>query len=223
VKFFKAIANSTDTLHKQGLSFILTPDAPTTESIILQRRKQRESQRLQRLLRAEEARNAAMIAQLKALTIPNIKAEPASPLKGDVESETYPAFAFLHEKADLPSSSKSAPLTTTTQFALSQLPALKALLAQLRPAMQSLGKDSVTMTRDPNLTDQGRSFRGERFDFIESQTKRQLELRGVELDAQGKVRDGEWQSEGRRLGKGEVEGLERVIGLVKGDDMEEGS
>lgn len=79
------------------------------------------------------------------------------------------------------------------------------------------------MAKNPNLANQEKSFRGERFDYVESQTRRQLELRGVELDAQGKVRDGEWQSEGRQLGKGEVESLERVVGMVRGEDMDEGS
>lgn len=206
----------------QGLNFILSPDAPTTESITLQRRKQRESLRLHRLLLAEEARNAAIIAQLKALTVPSrIKPEQAS--EDSQTSVPYPAFSFLQGKGDLPSSSKSTPLSTTTQFALSQLPALKALLAQLRPAMQTLAKESAVVPRDPNRTEQERSFRGERLDYVESQTKRQLELRGVELDAQGKVRDGDWQSEGRQPGKGEVESLERVVAMVRGENMDEGS
>ncbi len=34
----------------------------------------------------------------------------------------------------------------------------------------------------------------------------------------GEVRDGEWQGEGRKLGKGEVEDLERVVDMVGGGD-----
>jgi len=40
----------------------------------------------------------------------------------------------------------------------------------------------------------------------------------------GEVVDGEWQGEGRKLAKGEVEDLERVIALIGGrkdDEMDE--
>jgi len=50
-------------------------------------------------------------------------------------------------------------------------------------------------------------------------------VRGLELGEMGEVRDGEWQGEGRKLGKGEVDDLERVVGLVGdnggGDAMDE--
>lgn len=36
------------------------------------------------------------------------------------------------------------------------------------------------------------------------------------------MRDGEWQEEGRRVGRGEVEALERVLGLVNGGGGKEG-
>jgi len=42
------------------------------------------------------------------------------------------------------------------------------------------------------------------------------DVRGLELGEMGEVRDGEWQGEGRKLGKGEVEDLERVVGMVSG-------
>jgi len=70
-----------------------------------------------------------------------------------------------------------------------------------------------------------KTWRRERLDFIENETKRHLEnVRGLELGEMGEVRDGEWQGEGRKLGKGEVEDLERVVGMVgsgEGDPMDE--
>jgi len=59
-------------------------------------------------------------------------------------------------------------------------------------------------------------------EYIEKQTKRHLEKkRGLELGPQGEVMDGEWQGGGRALGRGEVENLEKVMGVVAGDGANE--
>ena len=60
-----------------------------------------------------------------------------------------------------------------------------------------------------------KSWRRKRLEFVESETRKHLEqVRGLELGEMGEVRDGEWQGEGRRLAKGEVEDLEMVVGMV---------
>jgi kinetochore protein Mis12/MTW1 len=74
----------------------------------------------------------------------------------------------------------------------------------------------------PTSGDEGdsasRSWRRERLDYVEGATRRHLEnVQGLELGKDGEVRDGEWQGEGRRLGKGEVEGLERVVAVLAGE------
>jgi kinetochore protein Mis12/MTW1 len=220
----------------QGLNFTLSPDAPTLESITLQRRKFQESQRLHRLLQAEVARNNALIAQLKTI----LASTPAQILPktepSDTDPETssgqppYPALAFLSQKGDLANSSASTPLSTTTAFALSQLPSLKALLADLRPQMKTLA--SAPAARDPNLTvgeeESEKSWRKQRLEYVEAQTRRvQENVRGLELGAQGEVRDGEWQEQGTRIARGEVEALERVVAMIRGrgrgDEMDEGA
>lgn len=230
---------------KQGLNLApsLAPDAPTLESITLQRRKHQETLRLHRLLQAEAARNAALIQQLKSLlslaSPPNPSAktsssqtapkpEPQDPAnkepRREHHEEGYPAFAFLSRKGDLANSSAATPLSTTTAFALSQLPAMKALLADLRPALRALsGPLSASSAGNPNLSAAGqgdeKSWRRQRLEYVEAQTRKLHEnVRGLELGVQGRVRDGEWQEGGRRVGRGEVEALERVVGLVSGED-----
>jgi kinetochore protein Mis12/MTW1 len=158
----------------------------------------------------------------------------------DEEQKSYPAFAFLSQKGDLASASAATPLSTTTAFALSQLPAMKSLLSDLRPSLHTLSSPLPTLTSDPNLASSdpatssslgpGTTWRQQRLEYIETQTRRLHEnVRGLELGPQGAVRDGEWQEEGRRVGMGEVEALERVVGLIgggegrTGNEMDEGA
>jgi kinetochore protein Mis12/MTW1 len=235
--------NANGAWKQQGLNFAppLSPDAPTLESITLQRRKHQETLRLHRLLQAEAARNAALIHQLKSLLSSSPKTSllhivtRAGPQDKDMDvskEEPYPAFAFLSQKGDLATTSAATPLSTTTAFALSQLPAMKALLADLRPALITLSSPQ-SRAPNPNLSAAGQedeqSWREYRLEYVESQTRRLHEnVRGLELGSQGQVRDGEWQEEGRRVGRGEVEALERVVGMVggnggEGEEMDEGA
>jgi kinetochore protein Mis12/MTW1 len=201
--------------HYEGLNFMQDYDAPNTESVTMQRKKLRETQKLHSLLLAEKARNEATITSLKALLLNQV------PKKEPDEEEIYPAFAFLENKGEL-TGDGAHPVTTTTSFALSQLPALKSILENFRPRLKELangnGKEGLVGEED-------KTWRRERLEFVEKEAKRHLEnVRGLELGEMGEVRDGEWQGEGRKLGKGEVEDLERVVGMVggrEGDPMDE--
>jgi kinetochore protein Mis12/MTW1 len=192
---------------------------------------------LHRLLQAEAARNAALISQLKSVLSPpsnassNVVPKP-KPTDTDKEDDNphplHPTFTFLAQKGTLSHSSAATPLSTTTAFALSQLPSLKALLAELRPAMKTLS--SPPAARDPNIAEtdeegnenRKKSWRQQRLEYIETQTRKFHEgVRGLELGPQGEVRDGEWQDRGRRVGVAEVEALERVVALIGGKEGEE--
>jgi kinetochore protein Mis12/MTW1 len=201
--------------HYEGLNFTQDNDAPNTKSVTMQRKKLRETQKLHSLLLAEKARNEATIASLKALLLNQ------APKKEPDEEEIYPAFAFLENKGEL-TGDGAHPVTTTTSFALSQVPALKSVLENLRPRLKELangnGKEGLVGEED-------KTWRRERLEFVEKEARRHLEnVRGLELAEMGEVRDGEWQGEGRKLGKEEVEDLERVVGMVggkEGDPMDE--
>ena len=207
--------------HYEGLNFTNDVDAPSAESIILQRRKLRETQKLHSLLLTETAKNDATIASLKELlTGKALKSESKSESKSQVETENA-AFAFLQNKGDL-TGDVLHPIGATTSFTLSQLPALKALLQNLKPRLQKLADGGGGQRI---IGEEEKSWRRERLEFVEQETRRHLEnVRGLELGEMGDVRDGEWQKEGRQLAKGEVEDLERVVGMVdKGDVMDEGA
>ena len=198
--------------HYEGLNFALDTDTPSSESINLQRRKLRETQKLHSLLLAETAKNEATIESLKALlSDPTPKKELAQD-----QPTTNPAFAFLQNKGDL-SGDVSRPISTTTSFALSQLPALKALLQNLKPRLNEMAKGNGN---NGLVREEEKSWRKERLEFVEKETRRHLEnVRGLELGDMGEVRDGEWQGEGRKLQRGEVEDLERVVSLIGGTDV----
>ncbi|KAK4123605.1 hypothetical protein N657DRAFT_572366 [Parathielavia appendiculata] len=146
-----------------------------------------------------------------------------------------PPFQFLHSKGHLTDGDATTPLTTTTAFSLSQLQALRDLSRALRNAMPSLaslpGEDDedVAKQEEDEVDGKGKkkSWRRERLEYVETATKRHLEnVRGLELGQNGEVRDGEWDGGGRRLAKGEVESLERVVGLLgrveeEGERMDE--
>ncbi|KAK3901395.1 Mis12 protein-domain-containing protein [Staphylotrichum tortipilum] len=207
--------------------------AATVEGINLLRRQLQASQRLHTMLVAEQARNAALLGEMRRLvghgSATGIKEEPLPTTSDSAQDQTTkPPFAFLHAKADLPSSDASTPLTTTTAFTLSQLPALRDLSTTLRGVMPALAASTTTNPDHDEEEGKKKSWRRERLEYVETVTRKHLEnVRGLELGRDGEVRDGEWDGGGRVVGRGEVEGLERVVGVLgggpgsKGEGMDE--
>ena len=99
-------------------------------------------------------------------------------------------------------SPSSAPLATAAGFATSQLPALRALLAELRPRARAL---AAAAAEDPGLAGGGEA--DERREYIESTSRR------VVMDAVGAA---EGEEEGTGLGREvtmeDVRALEKVVG-----------
>ncbi len=136
--------------------------------------------------------------------------EDTNPVKAQLE---HSSFAFLTEHAaakELGVGNRGQkPLTTNVNFALSQLPAMRSLLATLKPKLSSL---PATANIDTELPQEERRL------YIESQTRRHLErTRGLELDIQGQNRDGEWQGGGRRMGAEEVSAMEGIVNMLQND------
>ncbi|TLS23204.1 uncharacterized protein PpBr36_05883 [Pyricularia pennisetigena] len=184
-------------------------DAPTLASVARLRRRLQASQKLNVMLHAERARNAKLLQELREFL--HGKSGPAAVKVENDESQDKPNMAFIRSKGDLTVGDAETPLTTTTAFSLSQLQALRALSTSLRTMMPDLMQSA-------DGADQGdtkKSWRTERLEYVEGSTRRHLEnVRGLELGPSGYVRDGEWQGEGRSLAKGEVEGLERIAGVL---------
>ncbi|KAG4263440.1 hypothetical protein BFJ72_g2137 [Fusarium proliferatum] len=200
--------------HYEGLDFSGSegPDRPTTESVTALRRRLHASQRLHTALESERARNDALLGKLRSVlgVVPgNVKAE-----EGQAQAPDGSAFGFLRDKASLQAAGADKPIATTTEFTLSQLQALRALSTSLRTLLPDLGPtDADTSMEDASSS--SRTWRRERVEYVEGASRKYLETaRGLELGDQGEVRDGEWQGEGRKITRSDVEGLEQVAAMV---------
>ncbi|KAF4434814.1 MTW1 Determining metaphase spindle length [Fusarium acutatum] len=200
--------------HYEGLDFSGSegPDRPTTESVTALRRRLHASRRLHTALESERARNDALLGKLRSVlgVVPgNVKAE-----EGQAQAPDGSAFGFLRDKASLQAAGADKPIATTTEFTLSQLQALRALSTSLRTLLPDLGPtDADTSMEDASSS--SRTWRRERVEYVEGASRKYLETaRGLELGDQGEVRDGEWQGEGRKITRGDVEGLEQVAAML---------
>lgn len=192
----------------------------TPEALQALRHKLVETRKLNAALVAEKTRNDAQIARLRSLLQPSTaaKREPrssTSPAKQANSSHDNGApFAFLtHTPAaqalgvqPLPQTSNPAaesrtPLTTHTTFTTSQLPYLRQLLSSLQPHLATTALPTSTHT-----TKNAEELTRERKVYLESQSKRILERRGV--NTKDGV-EGVWDT--RRVGAEEVRGLEGLV------------
>ncbi|EMT70668.1 Kinetochore-associated protein MTW1 [Fusarium odoratissimum] len=200
--------------HYEGLDFSGSegPDRPTTESVTALRRRLHASQRLHTALESERARNDTLLGKLRSVlgVVPgNVKAE-----EGQAQAPDGSAFGFLRDKTSLQAAGADKPIATTTEFTLSQLQALRALSTSLRTLLPDLGPtDADTSMEDASSS--SRTWRRERVEYVEGASRKYLETaRGLELGDQGEVRDGEWQGEGRKITRSDVEGLEQVAAML---------
>lgn len=192
--------------HYAGLDFTEdADDRPTVGSVAELRRRLQASQRLNVALMREKGRNEALLSNLKVVL--GVQGDGVKKEDGELQPST---FVFLADgKARLSSIGSQTPITTTTQFSLSQLQALRTLSTSLRSLLPAL---ESTSTEPPSQ----RTWRRERSEYVEANSRKYLEnTAGLELGKQGEVRDGEYQGEGRGLVRGEVEGLERIVSLLE--------
>lgn len=208
----------------------------TPEKLYTLRRKLVETQKLHSALLAEKRRNETIIEQLRALlqpASPQMKRESTSPGRSEAQTNGG-AFAFLTHAdgakqlgiTSLPQSQNGAPngaaanaatpatpLTTHTSFTASQLPYLRQLLANLKPHLASTALPTNTQSSESDETSRERKL------YLESQSKRILEKRGVD------TREGvEGAVEGARVRADEVRGLEGIVeALGRGGAKKEGA
>ncbi|KID97719.1 Centromere protein Mis12, partial [Metarhizium majus ARSEF 297] len=213
--------------HYDGLDLSSSPDKPTVESVNALRRRLHASQKLHMSLEGERARNDALLRKLKRVLGVSTSQDAVKEEEGEAEKEgSAPEgddkqLGFLREKAALEQGGTNKPITTTTEFTLSQLNSLRSLSESLRRLLPELG----AQTGEEAEAD-GKSWRRERAEYIEGASRKYLERSGaLELGPHGEVRDGEWHGGGRSLARGEVEGLENIASLLanegggsKGDD-----
>jgi kinetochore protein Mis12/MTW1 len=178
--------------HYQGIAYPPPQHVPTAESVQLLRRKLAASRALSRSLMQEQARNEAILQQLRALH------------NRDADGN----MAFLTQSAGsttLNVSANGQAFTTNTTFVMSQLPALKALLAELRPRLAALKNADIGINsaKDEN--------RQERREYIEQRTKTHIERNG------GAMADNAAALPGKPLDTEEMQALEKVAKIFKPD------
>lgn len=227
--------------HYAGLEFPATEDddgdandKPTTESITALRRRLQASQKLNAVLESEKAHNEALLRRLRSLLgvdsdATKTEEDQQNAMDQDgtsVAATTTKPFSFLRDRGGLEESGGEQPITTTSEFTLSQLQSLRALSGSLRKLLPELSvpgdNDAAASSTTEKENTSSTSWRRERAEYIESSSRKYLEtVTGLELGPRGEVRDGEWQGEGRGLNKGEVEGLEKVAAMLEtGDQMD---
>ena len=184
--------------HYKNLDLSRAEDAPTPEQVQLQRRKLHETAKLNAMLKAEEARNFVVLEKLRSLT------------GGGAETENSDAspFSFLTSSPHTSANAASQPLNQNVQYALSQLPALRQNLAQLKESLQ-------TIPNARHVTENEDSVAAKRRLYIDSQSRRALERRGIEPENPESVAAGV----GGRIGRDEVEGMEAVVQALGGADV----
>jgi kinetochore protein Mis12/MTW1 len=180
--------------HYKNLDLSRTQNSPTPEQIQLQRRKLNETQKLNTMLKAEEARNEAVLEQLRSL---------AGPSDGESESQ----LAFLTSSQRTPKNSNGQLLNQNVQYALTQLPALRQHIAQLKQSLQ-------TPLNTRRARDDEDSIESKRNNYINYHSRRALDRKGIEPENAASVAAGI----GRRVGREEVEGIEAVVQALEGAD-----
>lgn len=213
-----------DSYFLQNISLDPSPDAPTVEMILALRQKLQETKKLNRALKQESVRNEVMISQLKTILSAAQTTDSANDTKGEGEPTAAPArkmdldLSFLTSSAAAQklrvgvttgSNTQHTPLTTNTTFILSQLPALQALLKELRPKLATLPRSKIA-----NDTE---SKSDERREYIESRIKLHLERSG-QLPVGN---DGNPTVAGRKMDISEAQALEAVTGMLTQADNKE--
>lgn len=181
--------------HYKNLDLVNSRDAPTPEQVQLQRRKLQETTKLGNMLKAEEARNAAVLTQLHSALSSNDKQEdgPAT------------SFAFLSSLQNTSKSSGPQGLTQNVQYAISQLPALRQLLDTLKTSLETIPNARRTQP-DEN------SAPAKRRQYVETQSRRALERNGIDAEDPAALS----AASGRKIGRDEAEGIESVLQALGG-------
>ncbi|EPE08823.1 mis12 domain-containing protein [Ophiostoma piceae UAMH 11346] len=223
--------------HYEGLEF--ATDAPadgdaekegddSDASIAHLHRRLQASLKLGHLLDVESQQNETMLRSLRSVA--GTDAKPGSSLPQ--EPQSLSSLAFLLNRGPLTESDAAAPLTTTTAFALSQLPSLRQLSGELRQKAPGLVAAAAADNDDADVDEGGvageggransrsKSWRRERVEYVESSTRKHLErVRGLSLGRNGETRaEIETSSQGAD-GSGaisvEPEALKNILNILR--------
>jgi kinetochore protein Mis12/MTW1 len=159
------------------------------EELQVLRQRVQETRKLGNQLRATVRRNDVLIEQLRNLTGATNSQLPGSAgqLSFLANGSSASSLGVAIPPAPL-TEGEIGPLSTNTSFALSQLPALKELVAQLKPKLAHISKSAGIPATEADVA-------RERRHFIETQSIKAIERQGL------------------TSGTGYAEGLGRVVTL----------
>jgi len=206
----------------------------TQDGVEMLRRKVQETRKLQAVLRAEAAMNAALLAKLGPLVPSTTGTATADSVDSsmlqrsiataststDASTQNKGGFSFLTSAPSAGTLGISTtgtphqPLAQNTRFAMSQLPALRVMLQELRPYVSEVPRaerSEAAETRDQ---------------YVDAQSRKAMGRRLAGTDLVGGAPD-----LGRRIEPAEVRALEAMVagmsgnnrgsGVADGDRMEE--
>jgi kinetochore protein Mis12/MTW1 len=177
--------------HYRAISQPAPPNAATPELIDQQRRKLAAARLLSRQLKQEQSRNEAILHQLRNLR----------------DGEAAGNMVFMTDSAGAKAMNVAPDtknLTTNATFAMSQLPALRALLVELRPKLAAL----KALSTNTSASTAKEEIRQERREYIEQRTKAHIERYG------GPGGDDAAAVPGRPLDTDEIQAMEKVAHLL---------
>lgn len=154
------LANWIRLSHYEGITHPPPENVPSPDDIQQLRRKLASSRHVSRALTTEHSRNEAVLSQLRSM------------LNSKSEDDSLPNLSFLTSSSAQQVFSGHQPLTTNTKFALSQLPALKSTLVDLKDKLASLKDVQLTMDTAKD------ELKEERRQYIEQRTKSHLARNG---------------------------------------------
>ncbi|OJZ89621.1 hypothetical protein ASPFODRAFT_127517 [Aspergillus luchuensis CBS 106.47] len=199
--------------HYENLNLEPPSDTPTPETISAQRKKLHETKKLNRVLKQESARNEAVIAQLRSIlsNAQTAKQENGVTPNGQPSLDlsfltSSPAAQQLRVGAATGSNTQHTPITTNATFILSQLPALQALLKELRPKLATLPQSGDKLDTEPKAD--------ARREYIESRVRLHLERAGQLAVGS----DNTTVVAGRKIDIAEAQALEAVTGMLTQGD-----
>lgn len=183
---------------------------PSAERIEKLRKEVFAARRVGRHLSSEITRNEAVLAQLRGMLAVDPSANTTTSTDANTSASANtninttmtatPTLAFLTPKT---TTTTTRPLTSHTQFTLSQLPTLRSSLADLRAKLDGLRAGNVSALGE-TARDEARE---ERRGYIETRTRVVLGVNGEEV--------GSGSGSGKARGEEEVEALESVMRSLK--------
>ncbi|PNS15160.1 hypothetical protein CAC42_8161 [Sphaceloma murrayae] len=185
-------------------------DDATLESFEELKKRVQETDKLQRALKAEVARNEALLAKLRPLGLDAQSSRHSAGIDQSLNSITsngaqdQVSFSFLSSapaasELEIVAKRDSRPLTQNTKFTLAQLPALKRLLEDLRPYLTNVPRPAPDSEAQRT-----------RAAYIESQSRKAMASNGVDPGQGGDA------LAGRTVSADEVKALETIADALGG-------